>query len=141
MLSEDANSAVSSQPIIVKIQNELFQLGSLLACTNPLVKNKLPTISEIHVTFLENEIDLLEKDLLPLKNFILPGGGKLASYTHVARAVCRRAEREIFNLMELGEEATDSVILRYINRLSDFLFVLSRWFNHKNHYDEQIWKT
>lgn len=141
-LIEANNTALAVvKTTIVKIQNELFLIGSLLACANPDVKNQLPAISDNHIVFLENEIDLLEKDLPLLKNFILPGGNNIAAYTHIARTVCRRAERDIYCLIELGEEEKDSVILRYINRLSDYLFVLSRWINYKFNCAEQIWKN
>lgn len=131
ILNEKQLAFTALEVSLLKIQNELFQVGSLLACANTEIKKQLPAISELHIQFLENQIDLMETELPKLKNFILPGGTQQSAYAHVARTVCRRAERKIFSLIEVNEEPKDSLILKYINRLSDYLFVLARWLNHK----------
>jgi len=106
-----------------KIQNCLFVIGSHLA-VEPGTRINLPKISEQDVEFLEQLIDEMEKSLPEMKNFILPGGHASVSIAHIARSVCRRAERWIIKLN--SEEKVDPVIIKYVNRLSDFLFVLSR---------------
>jgi cob(I)alamin adenosyltransferase len=83
------------------------------------------------VTRLEHEIDALNEDLAPLRSFVLPGGTPAAAYLHLARTVCRRAERLMVELAHRPDEAVSAVALKYVNRLSDFLFVASRFLNHK----------
>ncbi len=127
------------QEVLKKIQNDLFDVGSVLATPDAKQLEKLGSFVGLEdVRFLEKKIDLLEKDLSPLKNFILPGGDKVAAQLHVARTVCRRAEREIVHLHTL--EKIDSQMIIYINRLSDFLFVLARWVNAKKGIVEPLWK-
>ena len=108
---------------IKKIQNCLFVIGSHLA-VEPGTKIQLPEISEQDVEYLEQLIDEMDKSLPEMKNFVLPGGHVSVSIAHIARSVCRRAERWIIKLN--SEEKVDPVIIKYVNRLSDFLFVLSR---------------
>ena len=109
---------------LLKIQNDLFIMGSLLACEVDPDQYNLSRIKDSDITTIEKLIDEME-DLLPvLKNFILPGGDIAISQCHISRCVCRRAERYIVLLSE--EEEVDEVIIRYLNRLSDFLFVLAR---------------
>lgn len=141
LLDEKMPDLLRLKTSLLKIQNELFQIGSLLACANTEVKKQLPLLTEPHLQFLENEIDLMEQDLSKLKNFILPGGNLQSAHTHVARTVCRRAEREIFTLIENGEEEKELLLLKYINRLSDFLFVAARWINLKSGIEDQIWHS
>jgi cob(I)alamin adenosyltransferase len=136
--NKDFSSLIKS---IFKIQNELFQIGSLLACAKPEIKKQLPNLTETHVLFVEHEIDSMEKELPKLKNFIIPGGLTASCSAHIARTVCRRAEREIFTLIEEGQEKDSIIILKYINRLSDFLFVSARWINHKEGIEDQIWSS
>jgi cob(I)alamin adenosyltransferase len=110
-----------------RIQNELFQLGAELA--TPGGKDagiQLVDLHEIHL--LEREIDAMEIQLPPLKNFILPGGSRAASQLHFARTVCRRAERDIVSLNR--SEPLRAEVLQYVNRLSDYLFVCARFANH-----------
>ena len=121
---------VGDQPInkeryqhIKEIQNCLFVIGSALA-VEPGTEIKIPQLKESDTTFLENLIDEMDKDLPPMKNFVLPGGHISVSTVHVARAVCRRAERWVIKLD--SEEKVDAQIIKYLNRLSDYLFVLSR---------------
>ena len=113
------------------LQSLLFELGAELATETP----KATSITEADVLSLEREIDLMEEALAPLKNFILPGGSVLASKLHVARTVCRRAERRCVGLYRDA-----SLIIKYVNRLSDYLFVLARYANHLEGYPETVWK-
>lgn len=124
---------------ILNIQSNLFTIGSTLA-TDPHKQQrmKLPSIKEEDVTFLENKIDYMEESLPPLKNFILPGGHIAASTAHVCRSVCRRAERNCFHLLKSGEPVSE-LVLRYLNRLSDFFFVLSRYIIKKYNGTEIAW--
>ncbi|QDH79435.1 cob(I)yrinic acid a,c-diamide adenosyltransferase [Echinicola soli] len=106
------------------IQDRLFTIGADLATEQGNDKVKKPDILEEDVAYLEKEIDQMEEKLPLLKNFILPGGHPAISYSHVARTVCRRAERRIIALHT--QEALDEIIIKYLNRLSDYLFVLGR---------------
>lgn len=110
--------------ILRKIQNELFIIGSHLAADPKKNKMKLPDIEEEQIIFLEHHIDEWQSELPELKNFILPGGHLIVSACHLARVVCRRAERSATLVAE--SDMVSPVILKYLNRLSDFLFVLSR---------------
>src|SRR5690606_30102633 len=106
------------------IQETLFVIGSNLAADPERSKMKLPEIGEEPVALLEREIDRMQAELPELKHFILPGGHPIVSYSHVARCVCRRSERLV---VQLGEEnVINDMIIRYMNRLSDYLFVLGR---------------
>ncbi len=110
--------------ILSEIQDRLFTIGSQLANDSKNTKMQIPDLIESDIKLLEKEIDRMEKNLPALKNFILPGGTQLASFCHVARCVCRRAERLS---VQLSDESTVSqIIIKYLNRLSDYLFVLSR---------------
>ncbi len=120
-----------------RIQSELFVLGADLA-TPQNAKVEVPRISQAHVTALEENIDLLENDLTPLKHFILPGGSQAASMIHLARTVCRRAERRTVSLQQHDTLNLHAAI--YLNRLSDLLFVMSRWLNNKAGTSEEAWK-
>ncbi|HLG33438.1 MAG TPA: cob(I)yrinic acid a,c-diamide adenosyltransferase [Bacteroidia bacterium] len=114
----------ASVKTLVEIQNRLFTVGSLLAADPKKNKMKLPELSEQDVTLLENEIDRMNKFLPPIKFFLLPGGHVVVSHCHIARCVCRRAERCVTNLSE--KNTVTPIIIKYLNRLSDYLFVLSR---------------
>lgn len=124
--------------LFIDIQQVLFTIGSHLANDPDKSKMKLPAITDAHVTVLENEIDQIDKVVPPLKNFVLPGGLRYASDCHVARCVCRRAERCIIHLAESAP--VDDVIIRYVNRLSDYLFMLSRKLMHDYGAEEIPWK-
>lgn len=122
---------------LVRIQGELFVLGSDLS--SPLsVKVKIPRISKSHVTRLEKEIDVWKKELPPLKNFILPGGHAVGAGLHLARSICRRAERKI--VVVANEEKINPNCQIYLNRLSDWLFVLARYVNKLEGIPEKIWE-
>lgn len=108
------------------IQEHLFVAESRVAASTKDALDKLPKLKESNITDLENEIDLMQEDLPELKNFILPSGHFLASHTHIARTICRRAER--ITIKALEESNSESLVLTYLNRLSDYLFTLARHF-------------
>lgn len=135
--SQDALFA-SLDPFFEKLQSELFNVGSLLACSKEEVTKFLPAITSLHIDTLEAKIDELEHDLPALKNFILPAGHPCSVALHVARTVCRRAERRSAEV--LVEDPRMSLCLIYLNRLSDFLFVAARWANFKTSTPEVIWQ-
>jgi len=122
-----------------EIQNDLFNLGSLLACEKPEISKKLPSISEKQITEMETQIDQMTKVLKPLRQFILPGGHPLAATLHVSRTVCRRAERWTVRLSK-EEDSIDPLTIKYLNRLSDFLFTASRYANHLMKTAETVWE-
>lgn len=122
---------------LFRVQNELFILGSDLA-TPMDVKIKIPRIKSSHVKRLEREIDKWTKSLTPLRNFIIPGGGKIRSKLHLARTVTRRAERSIVDLA--NQEKINSQAQVYINRLSDWFFTLARYINRLEGAAEIVWK-
>lgn len=124
------------------IQINLFNIGSQLACEDESIKKTLPKLKSEAIADLENEMDRLSENLSPLRNFILPGGTKAASLTHMARTVCRRAERHCVALVDTleEEERGDDPHVIYINRLSDYLFVLARAINQVFDQPETPWK-
>lgn len=121
---------------IMRIQKELFVLGTDLATPNE-VRFKVPRITPSYIKRLEKEIDQMTKGLSSLKNFVLPGGGKIGSNLHLARAVSRRAERSIVELS--GDEKINKNALVYINRLSDWLFTMARYINKVEGKKETVW--
>jgi len=125
---------------ILEIQDRLFTVGSSLA-TDPGkdTRMKLPDLHDTDVTWLEQHIDKMEEVLPPMRSFILPGGHLAASQAHVARCVCRRAERLCVH-MQTREEFVAPVVLQYLNRLSDFLFVLARFIVHRKGAKEIPWR-
>lgn len=134
--SHSASWQASVLQNLKRIQAELFLLGSHIACVSDEHRKKfqLADFSTDLITALEQDIDLMDQTLPTLKNFILPGGHVAAASTHVARTVCRRAERLIFGL-----EEHDPVWLAYINRLSDYCFVLARYINFQSQMTETLW--
>jgi cob(I)alamin adenosyltransferase len=119
--------------MLMRIQNDLFDLGADL-CTPDTGKDlgyEPLRIVESQVLRLEQEIDLLNADLAPLRSFVLPGGTPAAAYLHLARTVTRHAERVMVDLSQRPDETVSPAALQYVNRLSDFLFVASRWVNAK----------
>jgi cob(I)alamin adenosyltransferase len=123
-----------------RIQNELFNLGSDLCTTEPgKEKRAVPRIERRHVEALEVAIDRMTRELGPLENFILPGGSAGAAHLHVARTVCRRAERLAVALAR-GEEIGPHVLI-YLNRLSDALFVMARWENRHRGVADVTWNS
>jgi cob(I)alamin adenosyltransferase len=127
------------EDLIVAIQNKLFAVGAELATPDP-GKQGTSMLTDNDVEKLERAIDNYEAELPALKNFILPGGCPAAAQLHVARCVCRRAERRVVTLMRISELEISSRILRYVNRLSDLLFVLSRAVNQKAGVEDIPWK-
>jgi cob(I)alamin adenosyltransferase len=125
--------------VLLKIQDRLFVAESLLARDEGEVKVKIPELHEEDIKILEREIDEMQQKLPELTSFILPGGGLAASYTHVARTVCRRAERIIIKLSETVE--VNELVIRYFNRLSDYLFVLARKLAHDKGEGDVLWKS
>ena len=117
---------ISAQDIeaLLEIQDRLFTIGSHLATDPGKSKMVLPELLETDITFLENEIDRMDDLLEEMRSFVLPGGHTTVSYSHIARCVCRRAERIAVQLAE--ESEVDEKIISYLNRLSDYLFTLSR---------------
>ena len=120
------------------IQNKLFDLGGILATVPGQAFKNMPQVTGSDVTKLEKIIDRCQKDLAPLKEFILPGGGKVSGFLHQARTVCRRAERICVHLSR--EEPVDAVTIKFVNRLSDALFVLARWAAKTQGEPEFLWQ-
>lgn len=137
-LGREATALVAELAIV---QSDLFDLGSQLATEDAQLRAKLPTISSERVTELEKRMDEFSASLKPLKNFILPGGSRAAAVAHVARTVCRRAERLCVALLETEETANDvdPNLVQYLNRLSDYLFVLARHANRLLGIEEPLW--
>lgn len=121
---------------LIDIQNNLFTIGAILA-TDPRKLHLVKPFKEESIGKVETWIDEMEESLPPLKNFILPSGSKLVAECHVARTVCRRAERRIVSLYKEAEEPLDFLV--YINRLSDFFFVLARKMCLEEKCDENLW--
>jgi cob(I)alamin adenosyltransferase len=126
-----------TQKFLIKIQENLFILEALLAADPDVEKQKLPVLSEDEVTGLETAIDDMNKDLNSLTSFILPGGNIVVSYCHVARTICRRAERTVLKLFP--ENPVDPICQKYLNRLSDYLFVLARKLSKDLNAEEKPW--
>lgn len=127
-----------ADPVLQQVQNMLFVAGSLLACDpDKDLKMALPAIEEHHVLLLERRIDEMEASLPALKQFILPGGNPIVSHLHVARCICRRAERNCVRLQEASTVAP--MIIQYLNRLSDYFFVLARYIAKEFDAPEVIW--
>ena len=123
--------------ILNNIQPKLFSIGSILATgKNQDIMEKVK-IEKKDVKYIESHIDSMNNELPELKNFIIPGGHKISSYSHVCRSICRRAERRISELN--NEQSVDPNILSYINRLSDFFFVLSRYLMYSDKIEETRW--
>ncbi len=123
--------------MLAQIQNELFVVGADLA--SPDAKTKIDRVDQQSVQALEQHIDSLEAQLAPLQQFILPGGTQAAAQLHLARTICRRAERWTVSLAH--EEAINEHVLQYINRLSDLLFVMARAANAQAHVQDVPWNT
>ena len=127
--------------VIQSVQNNLFNLGSNLACEKEYrEKYKLPHLEEGDVTYLENQIDRYNESLDELKNFILPGGALVASHAHVARTICRRVERKLVSYKYNFPNENPEFSIEYINRLSDYLFAFARFANKKHDQQDVIWK-
>ncbi|MCX6230578.1 MAG: cob(I)yrinic acid a,c-diamide adenosyltransferase [Bacteroidetes bacterium] len=128
----------NAKVILLEIQDRLFTAEALLAEDPETSKNPLPQIIEGDITLLENEIDSMNLTIPELKSFILPGGHPIVSHCHIARCICRRAERITIKLSETAE--VSPLVIKYLNRLSDYLFVLARKLGHDLGVRENIWK-
>jgi len=124
--------------VLKKVQNQLFDLGSELATPPDAIYEGMFRMGEGEVTELEHLMDECQKDLEPLKSFILPGGGRVHGFLHQARTVCRRAERDLLALSRV--EPVSEWTLRYLNRLSDLFFVLGRWVGKQTGEREYLWE-
>jgi len=122
---------------LAEVQAALFILGAELASPNP--DPKIPVITAANIDALERQIDVINDTLQPMRNFILPGGSKPSALLHLARTVCRRAERSAVHLNSLPNEAVDHWVLVYLNRLSDFLFMLARLANQLAGVEDVPW--
>lgn len=133
----DVNSDDHTKDIIKEIQDRLFTMGAELASEPEQNKKKIPDLFEKDISLLENEMDQMNENLPAMTHFILPGGHINVSYAHLARTVCRRAERRIITLTK--HEQVNPLIIQYVNRLSDYLFVLSRWMTNELKAEEIKW--
>ena len=127
-------------PILHRVQNELFNLGAVLAAPDPERRAKLPQIEDRHVDGLERDIDAVNDDLPPLTSFVLPGGGAASAAFLLARTVCRRCERLVVALAQ-AEDIGGDLPVQYLNRLSDALFVWGRWCALKDGEPEPLWDS
>jgi cob(I)alamin adenosyltransferase len=124
--------------VLCRIQDELFDLGSELATPPESFRQGMYRAGDEEVSRLEEWIDHCQKDLEPLRSFILPGGGRIGAHLHQCRTVCRRAERNIVRLSRA--EQVNPAVIRYVNRLSDLFFVLSRWIAKQTGEQEYLWQ-
>lgn len=136
-LIRDQDITNNHKDILIEIQDRLFTIESILA-SDGSKEYALPEILNKDIDLLENEIDLMTKTLPQLKSFLLSGGNTIVSYCHIARTICRRAERLILKLNE--EIKVSPIVLAYLNRLSDYLFVLSRMIGYEKGAVETLWK-
>jgi len=140
-LINDQNIDAHSHLILLEIQDRLFTIGSSLACDPEKETGlKIPDLLESDILLLEKEIDRMNEVLPVMKNFILPGGHTVVSYTHIARCVCRRSERICVSMLE-NDLFIELIVIKYLNRLSDYLFVLARYFAHSLKVGEIPWKA
>ncbi|MFM6954151.1 MAG: cob(I)yrinic acid a,c-diamide adenosyltransferase [Sphingobacteriaceae bacterium] len=136
-LIRDQQVSEHQQFLLKEIQDRLFTIGSALASDPEKSKMKIPDLHQEDIELLEKEIDTMTADLPELRHFILPGGSNVVSFCHLARCVCRRAERICVHLSE--ESFVDEKVMVYLNRLSDYLFVLSRKLCFDNQIEENKW--
>lgn len=136
-LISDQDISVHDKQVLKQIQDRLFTIGSSLAADPEKSKMVIPDLYMTDVELLEKEMDAMNELLPELKHFILPGGSNAVSYCHIARCVCRRAERITVHLAE--ESTVDEKVTIYLNRLSDYLFTLARKIGHENNIPENKW--
>lgn len=129
--------ALHDKQLLKEIQDRLFTIGASLAADPEKSQMKIPDLHDSDITLLENEMDSMNESLPALKHFVLPGGNSVVSYCHIARCVCRRAERLTVELA--GSSFVDERVTVYLNRLSDYLFVLARKLNMDFATEENIW--
>jgi cob(I)alamin adenosyltransferase len=139
-LCRDLINDEHTKNILKELQDRLFTIGSALACDpEKETKMKIPDLTVEDVMLLENEMDRMDATLPPLQFFILPGGHPTVSHIHIARCVCRRTERLVVSLL-VSDEPHDNLIVQYINRLSDYLFMLGRYIAQQLNAEEIPWK-
>ncbi|HKA89158.1 MAG TPA: cob(I)yrinic acid a,c-diamide adenosyltransferase [Haliangiales bacterium] len=126
------------EPILRRVQNELFNLGAELATPDAARRARSPAVAERHIERLEAELDELNEGLPELRSFILPGGGEASSFLHLARTICRRAERRAVSLARV--EPVGDHAVKYLNRLSDALFVFGRYAAAADGQAEPLWE-
>lgn len=137
-LLRDSITDEHQKAILVETQDRLFTMGSSLASDPEKSKVKIPHLNEEDIVLFEKEIDAMDAVLPPMKSFVLPGGHETISKCHITRCVCRRAERRVNQLAE--NEPVDELVIKYLNRLSDYLFMLSRKLAHDLNAPETPWK-
>ncbi len=136
-LVRDSGLDDDSIQMLISIQDRLFTIGSQLASDPSKSNLQVPQLFDSDITALEKEIDRMNEELPEMRSFVLPGGHPLVSHCHVARCICRRAERRVVSLAKA--EAIPALIIPYLNRLSDYLFVLSRWATKLQNAAETPW--
>src|SRR6185436_223019 len=139
-LLRDQAIHVHHRKFLLEIQDRLFTIGSLLASDPEASNMKLPALQEEDVLSLEKEMDAKNEVLPQMKSFVLPGGHPVISYAHIARCVCRRAERLIVHLAAMPKASVDPLIVKYMNRLSDYYFMLARKLSNELNAEEVPWK-
>lgn len=138
-LVRDQKINPAQEKVLLEVQDRLFTIGSNLAADPEKSRMKLPEITEEDVVLLEKNIDLMNESLPEMRSFILPGGDQAQSFCHIARCVCRRAERNTIHLSE--EHKVEDLVIKYLNRLSDYLFVLARLIGQEKNAIETPWKA
>jgi cob(I)alamin adenosyltransferase len=138
-LVRDQEVNKSRADLLKEIQDRLFTIGALLATDPEKSKMKTPDLHEEDIALLEQEIDKMMAEVPPLRSFILPGGHQSVSFCHIARCVCRRAERLAIALQE--ESPVEELVIKYLNRLSDYLFALCRKMTYELEAEEIAWKA
>lgn len=142
---DKSNFALLILKSIDRVQAQLFSLGSQFACEHPSLLSKLPHVIEEDILTLEQEIDAWEASMPALKNFILPGTESPSALVHLARTICRRGERLAAGMQELLTDAQEKSVwdrgIIYLNRLSDWLFTMARYLDHKSQAEVRIWKN
>ncbi len=142
VLVTDPDMPQSQTAILLTIQHRLFDLGAYLATPTPSEGEmpQIPSLGHSAISRIERVIDELDDAVPPLNRFVLPGGTRLSAWIHVARTVCRRAERHMVALNAMADTYVDPNAIRYVNRLSDYLFVLSRYVNYRSGTPETFWE-
>jgi len=136
-LVRDQPVNASRKDVLVQVQDRLFTIGSILATEPGNIKVKVPALHEEDIKYLETEIDRMDAEVPPMRFFVLPGGHTAVSFCHIARTVCRRAERLTIALHE--QEPVSLLVIQYLNRLSDYLFMLSRKMTQELGAEETPW--
>ncbi len=136
-LLRDQKINENKQDLLIEIQDRLFTIGAILATEPGNEKVKIPVLEDSDIEKLEKAMDTMDEQLPPMKSFVLPGGHQSVSFCHIARCVCRRAERLVIELDT--HEVVDERVIRYLNRLSDYLFVLSRMMGQELKIVETPW--